>query len=131
MTVTRVSEAAEMAALFAWARAFEIRHPALALMFHPANEGKRAPWKAIPMGLKAGVPDVMLPVARHGSIGLAIEMKAGNGRLSEAQAGWLSCLTREGWATHVHASARPGDWTRAAAIVAEYLDMPPDTIPTE
>ena len=56
------------------------RFPELKLLFHVPNGGKRnaaeaARFKA--MGVKAGVPDLCLPVPRGGYAGLYIEMKYG------------------------------------------------------
>lgn len=50
-------------------------------------------------GLKAGVPDLCIPRAKHGYHGLYIEMKradGGNG-LSDVQKEWLKVLSDEGY----------------------------------
>lgn len=46
-------------------------------------------------GLKSGVPDVMLPVARCGFHGLYIEFKSEKGRLSPTQKWWIPRLMRQ------------------------------------
>lgn len=122
-------EAAEHAALFEWIYAHEGRYPALGLAFHAANEGKRAPWRAAREGIRAGVPDVLLPVPRGDWTGLAVELKAGRGRLTPAQSDWLDRLAAEGWRTHVHRSEQPGDWTGAAVVIADYLGLPRECWP--
>lgn len=80
----------------------------LRLLFHIPNGGGRskaegAIFKA--MGVKAGVPDLFLPVPmeiRCGadsawSAGLFIEMKAEGGRLRENQKNWLNDLVDAGY----------------------------------
>lgn len=57
----------------------------------PAQAGK-----AKASGLKAGVPDLHLPVSRSGFIGLWIEMKSSRGRLQESQVWWHDRLISEG-----------------------------------
>ena len=52
-------------------------------------------------GLRRGVPDVMLPVARGGFTGLAIEFKKPGGKLSEHQVEYIDRLLKEGWLVNV------------------------------
>jgi len=52
-------------------------------------------------GLRAGVPDLFLPVARHGYHGLFIELKCGDNKPTEPQAEWLKKLKAEGYLCHV------------------------------
>ena len=49
------------------------------------------------MGMRKGVPDLMLPIPMHGYHGLFIEMKTKTGRLSEEQRRWLNALNRFGY----------------------------------
>lgn len=53
------------------------------------------------MGMKKGVPDLMLPIPMHGYHGLFIEMKAAGGRLSNEQKCWLKALDTFGYKTAV------------------------------
>lgn len=91
--------------LMDWARLQQKAHPELELLFHIANERKSTPAAGQWMkqkGVKAGVPDLCLPVARNGKHGLWIELKrAGGGRLSEAQKEWLDRLRDEGYEAKV------------------------------
>ena len=48
-------------------------------------------------GLRAGVPDLFLPVARHGYHGLFIELKCGSNKPSQVQRDWVRNLTAEGY----------------------------------
>ena len=59
------SESVEQQALFRWANFMSGQYPALLLMYHIPNEGKRSRSTGARMkaeGLKPGVPDICLPV---------------------------------------------------------------------
>ena len=73
MTKQGISEAEEQTYLFEWARLASCKWPELSFLYHIPNEGKRPPATGArlkSMGLKSGVPDVCLPVARGGFHGL-------------------------------------------------------------
>lgn len=118
------SEAEEQKVLFEWADNQKCKYPELALMFHIPNGGSRHIVEAKNLklqGVKAGVPDICLPVPRNYLIpvdkdvspeltqeyytvifhGLYIELKAIGGRLSEAQKDWLEALHMQGYAVAV------------------------------
>ena len=82
-------EGAEQRALFAWAKLNERSHPELALLHAIPNGGKRNPREAANLkaqGVKAGVPDICLPVPRGGCASLYIELKRRQGgRPTQAQ----------------------------------------------
>lgn len=76
--------------------------------FHPANGGSRgniiegANFKR--MGVKAGILDIVCPMARKAYHGLIIELKRPNGRVGdvdEMQIGWLDWFSDQNWSTHV------------------------------
>ena len=76
------SESDEQIALFDWARVMTSQIPELRLLFHIPNGGYRNKITAARMareGVKAGVPDLFLPVSRYGKHGLFIEMKRKKG----------------------------------------------------
>ena len=52
-------------------------------------------------GVRAGVPDLFLPVPVGGSHGLWIEMKATGGRVSDKQKDWLDYLDSVGYTCKV------------------------------
>jgi len=97
----RQDEHNEQVRLFAWAEWARMERPELGLLFAVPNGGRRdavtgARLKA--EGVKAGVPDVWLPVARQGYHGLVIELKAdATKRASREQERWLADLMEQGY----------------------------------
>lgn len=83
-----------------WATLAAGTYPELRLMYHIPNEGKRSVVRGAQMkaeGLRKGVPDICLPVSRHGFHALYIELKRRKGgRLTEEQRGWIDALNRVG-----------------------------------
>jgi hypothetical protein len=75
------------------------------LFYHIPNGGRRN-WleglKFKRMGVKAGVPDICIPVAASGYHGAYGELKRRvGGKVSEAQELWLAALKRNGYYTFV------------------------------
>ena len=111
----------EQTALFAWAHCMEGREDALRLLHHIPNGGSRNAAEAVSLkrqGVKAGVPDLFLPVARGGFHGLYIEMKRKGGRLSAEQTSWLRALRAQGFAAAVCYS-----FEEARDTLMHYLSM--------
>ena len=76
------------------------RHPILQWMLHVPNGGKRPKGEAgrlKAIGVKPGVPDLLLPIPNGDWSGLAVELKSLAGRLSPAQAAWLDRLAQSGY----------------------------------
>ena len=76
------TEDQEQIALINWARMQEKKYPELRLLFHIPNGGSRGKAEAgrfRAMGVRAGVPDLCLPVPRGGKHGLFVEMKRTKG----------------------------------------------------
>ena len=101
----KASEHEEQVALFDWATAAEGEHPELAMLFAIPNGGARHPAVAAQLkaeGVRAGVPDVFLAVAR-GSVngkthhGLFIELKVKPNKATEAQCAWIDSLRAFGF----------------------------------
>ena len=90
----------EQELLFEWLEYAAVAHPELELAFHIPNGGRRNAREAHNLrlqGVKAGVPDICLPVPRGGYGALYIELKRKHGgRLSEDQRKWLAALNRVG-----------------------------------
>ena len=81
-------------------------------IYHIPNGGSRggregALFKA--QGVRSGVPDYHLPVARGGYHGLYIELKAADGSITAAQGDWINFLHGQGFRAVVA-------WTAAAAF---------------
>lgn len=115
------SEGTEQATLFSWAKMQEHKWPELRLLFHIPNGGSRGKVEAARFkaeGVKAGVPDLFLPVARGPYHGLFIEMKRRKGgRVSDEQTAWIAALRGQGYLAHVCRG-----WEEAATLIAGYLD---------
>ena len=118
---SRHQEAEEQVNLFRWAEQNTIVFPELALMYHIPNGGKRDAAEAANLkrqGVKAGVPDIHLPVARGGFHGLYIELKAGDNTVTDNQKRWLKRLSAEGHATAVCYGAK-----QASEVITAYLKL--------
>lgn len=97
-------ESGHQEALFNWAAYRTGLMPELQYMYHVPNGGKRDAATAVALkrqGVKAGVPDIMLPAARAGYHGLYIELKAGKNTTTKKQKEWLEYLRQQGYYTAV------------------------------
>lgn len=97
-------EAQEQENLITWCNLQSGKYPELNLIFHIPNGGSRNKIEAFNLkkqGVKAGVPDLFLPVAKKGYYGLFIEMKVKNNKPTENQKKWLSKFTEQGYLTKV------------------------------
>lgn len=116
------TETQEQIRLFDWSIAERERFPELKLMYHIPNEGKRNAKNAAilkKMGLKRGVPDVHLPVARGPYHSLYIEMKrVSDADLTEAQGWWMTQLRKE-----KNCAVVCYGWKSAAATIEWYLNL--------
>lgn len=95
-----MSEHDEQVALFNWAMLQAGKYPELDLLFAIPNGSYKSITQAMKFkreGLKPGVPDVCLPVARNGYHGLYIEMKYGKNKLSDKQIWWRNELKKQGY----------------------------------
>ena len=69
-------------------------------MFAVPNGGSRNKIEAANLkrqGVKAGVPDIFLPLPRNGFHGLFIEMKTKGNKCSEAQNGYIAEMALQGY----------------------------------
>ena len=113
-------EAREQEALFEWAGMMSGRHPELELMFHIPNGGKRNKYEAANLkrqGVKAGVPDICLPVSREGYHGLYIELKYGKNTKTENQSKWALRLSEQGYKC-----ITAYGWQAASEEITKYLE---------
>lgn len=96
------------------------QYPELKLLYHVPNGGKRDKTTATALkrqGVKAGVPDLFLPVARCGFHGLYIELKAPDGKLEQSQIDFLLATMQQGYLSLVCVG-----WQAAVQTLSTYLD---------
>ena len=115
-------EGEEQQALFKWAEMLSVSlRPELRLLYHVPNGGSRNRTEAAKLkgeGVRAGVPDLCLPVSRGGYHGLYIELKRiSGGRVSPEQRKWLESLRQEGYMAVVCHG-----WDEARHTIESYLD---------
>ena len=114
------SESNEQICLFRWAEYASATIPELTLLFHIPNGGKRCKATAKRLkaeGVKAGVPDLFLPVPRGIFNGLFIELKREcGGTASAKQKEWLDKLARQGYCVAICHG-----WEKAADVIKCYL----------
>ena len=113
------SESLEQATLVRWFDA--TYHNLEGRIFAIPNGGWRAKAQALKLqleGVRAGVPDLFLPVAANGKHGLFIEMKrTKGGRLTPEQRDWLAYLSAAGYQAHCCAG-----FDEARACIVSYLE---------
>jgi hypothetical protein len=119
------SEATEQVRVVNWSKAYSIKYPELKLLFHVPNGGSRNRIEAQNLkaqGVKAGVPDLCLPVP-HGSYhGLYIELKYSKNKTTELQEWWLAQLAAQDYKTAVCYGA-----DEAMDTIAHYLEIEEET----
>lgn len=102
---------------------FAQKHPELAnRLIHIPNGGFRTKterWVMSATGVRKGVPDLLLPVARKGFHSLWIEFKASaphSAPVTKDQQEWLDFLNKEGHSAHLAEG-----WPEAMTIIDQYL----------
>lgn len=114
-------EEKEQQNLFYWAALQCGKYPVLRKMYHIPNGGKRGKAEAARFktgGVKKGVPDIHLPVARGGYHSLYIELKRiKGGRLEPEQRTWIADLQEEGNCVEVCKG-----WDAAVIVIIDYLE---------
>lgn len=117
--MTAPSEDEEQSKILDYCNAMSGRYPELSRLYHIPNEGKRGRAAAAMqkrIGLKAGVPDLCLPVPRKGYHGLYIEVKAIDGRIRPSQQEWIDNLNEQGYKAVVCYGA-----DAAIEVIADYI----------
>lgn len=109
-------------ALFEWAQLATVGGIRVGdYLYASANGGKRNIKEAARMkaqGVKAGVSDLHLPIARGGFIGLWIELKAPKGKASQLQIDWVNKMAEQG-----HMALFCYGWTAAKQTITDYLNL--------
>lgn len=123
------TEEREQARLIKWSHLTTVRAlmPELRWLHHSPNGGKRDAFTGAQMkalGVKAGFPDLILPVTRLASPGLVIEMKSATGTTSDHQDAWLAHFEAQKWTCAIARSAQ-----EARTLICLYLGIPPDSAP--
>ncbi len=112
-----MSEQKQQAAYFQWCAKSGIKE--LEQAFAVPNGGSRHMLEALNLkrsGVRPGVPDVLLPIAKGGFIGLALEFKWNYGKPSEAQIDRVTALQMAGWCVML-----VWDWEAAKRATEGYL----------
>ena len=115
------NEQSHQKALFCWAALNFNKYPVLKFMYHVPNGGFRNVREAANLkasGVRAGVPDLHLPVKCGQYSGLFIELKIGKGKASPEQEIWKAYLNEAGYyATVCHG------YLEAVSVIEHYLKM--------
>lgn len=117
--VGSMNEHEHQTTVFQMARLYQRDIPELGLLFAIPNGGHRQIGTARKMkaeGVQAGVPDMLLPVARQGFHGLFIEMKVKPNKPSSEQRAWIEALQAQGYLCEVCYS-----WIEAVRVIWGYL----------
>ena len=121
-TMPAPKENQEQQALFTWAAWQSGNYPDLELMYAIPNGEFRhiTTGKILKItGVKPGVPDICLPVARGQYHGLYIEMKRIKGsKVSDDQQRWITALSAQGY----RATVCKG-WEEASREIVWYLGL--------
>lgn len=113
-------ESGHQEAIFSWCDYNRGRYPELRLLHHVPNGGRRNENDARALkrqGVKAGVPDLVLPVARSGYHGLYMELKAPGGKLEQSQIDFIQAVEAQGYFARVCVG-----WQAAVNTLSAYLD---------
>lgn len=114
-------EAREQEALFRWVAFARSGMPDLDMLYHIPNGGSRNRKEAYNLklqGVRAGVPDLCLPVARGKFHGLYIELKYGTNKPTALQKQWMKRLENQGYAVAVCYG-----WEQAKEHLEKYLNL--------
>lgn len=115
------TEEEEQIALMEWVALMSGRYPDLKLLIHIPNGGARSKAEAgrfKAMGVKSGVSDLFLPVARGKFHGLWIELKRKGGKPSKNQEKWISDMRTQRYAAEVAYGAG-----EAMELIEGYLNL--------
>lgn len=117
----KYTEDAEQQAVILWAAFQSGGWPELENLYHVPNEGKRgkkAAGMAKALGLKAGVPDLILDYPKGIYHGLRIEMKVLPNRPTQNQLEWLQRMQNAGYFTAICY-----DSESAIALITAYIKL--------
>lgn len=116
------SESQEQQALIQWSQYARQEYKELELLYHVPNGGRRDKREALSFkrqGVKAGVPDLVLPVGRGGYLGLYVELKVGKNKTTANQNIWIENLRNQNYRVQVCYG-----WLEAKKVIEDYLMQP-------
>lgn len=114
------TEDGEQEAVIQWATLMRNARPELLNLYHVPNEGKRSKAEAARqqrLGLRRGVPDLILDYPKGIYHGLRVEMKVKPNKTTADQEAWLERLERAGYFVAVCYSAQEAIETIQAYIM--------------
>lgn len=117
------SEDTEQIQVINWAQWYAGKYEELNMLHHIPNGGSRNKAEAVKlkqMGVRAGVPDLCLPVPKGIYAGLYIELKYGDGRIEKSQREFLKEAVKYGHFCVVCYGAE-----EAIHILQEYVNLLP------
>ena len=117
--MVKQSEHQQQVQLMKWANVMTHNYPELKWLFAIPNGGARDIRVAVKLkaeGVKSGVWDLFLPVARGKYHGLFIEMKFGKNKLTNNQIRFCDFITQQRYC-----SAVAYTWNEAADYIEKYL----------
>lgn len=122
--MAKYTEAQHQTFVMKWSRQPSVRGewPELELLYHVKNETKEGVKQVAidrSSGVKKGVPDLCLPVARGQYHGLYIELKAPSGKVTDEQAWWVEALNKQGYFAEVCHG-----WESAVRVLSWYMTLP-------
>lgn len=93
-------EEIEQQHIIEWCEYNKFKYPGVNTILHVPNGGKRtriegAKFKRL--GVRAGIPDLFLPIQKQGYGGLFIELKVDKGKVSTKQKEWIENLNINGY----------------------------------
>lgn len=116
-----MSEHQHQVCLMNWAKLMERQHPELKWLHAIPNGGQRNVIVATKLkaeGVKKGISDLFLPVARRGFHGMYIEMKRLKGNPTAHQSEFISFALKQGY----HAGVYNG-WEAAKQGIEHYMGI--------
>lgn len=114
-------EASEQMLLIQWCNLNKHIYKGLEMIFHIPNGGTRNKIEASNLkkqGVRAGVPDLFLPVPKGNYNGLFIELKYGKNKATENQKEWIYKLNNQGYLAVIC-----NGFDEAKNIIEKYLTL--------
>lgn len=115
------NEATEQKMVIEWCEWNSNKFEELKYIFHCPNEAKRSPRLGAELkrlGMRPGVPDLLLLAPKGEFLGLAIEMKYGKNKCTREQIKWLEWLHKQGYKCEVCWSSE-----EAIEVIKNYLGI--------